>query len=83
MEENINDILAEQQRELERIRNKRVHKSGDYATLRTWLNALFLLLAIIGIGLYFYFPERHIIGWSVIGAGMVLKVIEFFIRFMF
>lgn len=83
MEENINDILEQQQQELERIRRKRNHNGGDYAKLRTWLNALFMLLALIGIGLYFYYPEQHIIGWSVIGAGMVLKVVEFFIRFMF
>ncbi len=81
--DNINDVLAEQQKELERIRNKRYHNGGDYETLRTWLNALFLLFALIGIGLYFYYPQQHIIGWSIIGVGMVLKVIEFFIRFMF
>lgn len=80
--EDINDILAEQQRELERIRRKR---SGnmDTAKVRQLLNIAFLVLALVGIVLYFYLPDRHIIGWSLIAAGMVLKVIEFFIRFMF
>lgn len=51
--------------------------------LRNTLNTLFLLLAIIGMVLYFAFPAHHIWGLIVIGIGMVLKVAEFFIRFMF
>ncbi len=51
--------------------------------LRNTLNTLFLLLALIGLVLYFAFPAHHIIGLVVIGVGMVLKVIEFFVRFMF
>ena len=51
--------------------------------LRNTLNTLFLLLALIGLVLYFAFPAHHLIGLVVIGVGMVLKVIEFFVRFMF
>lgn len=50
---------------------------------RNILNTLFLLLALIGVVLYFAFPAHHVIGLAVIGVGMVLKVAEFFIRFMF
>ena len=53
------------------------------AELRNTLNTIFLLLALVGLVLYFAIPAHHIIGLAVIGVGMVLKVIEFFIRFMF
>ena len=51
--------------------------------VRNILNTLFMLLAIIGVVLYFALPHNHIIGLVVIGVGMVLKIVEFFIRFMF
>ncbi len=51
--------------------------------VRNILNTLFMLLALIGLVLYFAMPHNHIIGISVVGVGMVLKIAEFFIRFMF
>lgn len=51
--------------------------------VRNILNTLFMLLALIGLVLYFAMPHNHIIGFSVVGVGMVLKIAEFFIRFMF
>ncbi len=80
--EDINDILAEQQRELERIRKKR-GGNHDTESIRRVLNILFLILALIGVILYFAYPDHRLWGMSVIGAGMVVKIIEFFIRFMF
>ena len=82
MEEDVNEMLAEQQRELERIRNKKGHNT-DTESIRKVLNIIFLVLAIAGIGLYFSFPDRHIYGMTVIAVGMVVKIGEFFIRFMF
>ena len=80
--EDINEMLAEQQRELERIRSKR-NKSFDTEKLRRLLNVLFLLLAFVGVILYFAMPDSRVTALVVIGAGMILKVAEFFIRFMF
>ena len=51
--------------------------------VRNILNTLFMLLALIGLVLYFAMPHNHIIGISVVCVGMVLKIAEFFIRFMF
>lgn len=51
--------------------------------IRNILNTLFMILAIIGIILYFCYPHHHIYGMVVIAIGMVLKIAEFFIRFMF
>ena len=43
-----NDILAEQQRELERIRKKRHHR-GNMEGVRKVLNVLFLVLALVQV----------------------------------
>lgn len=51
--------------------------------VRNILNTLFMLLALVGVVVYFAFPAHHIIGIVIIGIGMVLKIAEFFIRFMF
>ena len=62
-------------------RSKRGGVTVDKA--RGVLNAGFLACAVAGLILYFAMPENHWIGIIVIGAGMFLKVIEFFLRFLF
>ena len=80
--EDVNEMLAEQQRELERIRKKR---GGNHNTerVRQLLNIAFMILALVGIIVYFAYPERHTTALTIIAVGMVLKIVEFFIRFMF
>lgn len=51
--------------------------------VRNALNTIFMLLAIVGVVLYFAVPAHHIIGLVVIGVALVVKIAEFFIRFMF
>ncbi len=51
--------------------------------VRNNLNTLFLLLALIGVILYFAWPAHHVVGLVVIAVAMVIKIIEFFIRFFF
>ncbi len=80
MAEDANKMLEEQQQELERIRSKR-HKGIDTTKLRHALNVVFLLLAVVGFVLYFV-PGYHNIGIYVIILGMIVKIIEFFIRFL-
>lgn len=55
----------------------------DREEVRNALNTVFMLLAIIGVVLYFAVPAHHVIGLVVIGVAMVVKIAEFFIRFMF
>ena len=55
----------------------------NYAQLRNTLNTIFLLMALIGVVVYFAFPAHHIVGLIIIGMAMVIKVAEFIIRFMF
>ena len=44
------------------------------------LNTLFLILAAIGLVMYFFGGEKHVPALIVIAAGMVLKVVEFILR---
>ena len=44
---------------------------------------VFMLLALVGVIVYFAVPAHHVIGLIIIGVAMVIKTVEFFIRFMF
>ena len=61
-------------------RNKK--KSINTDTVRTWLNALFLIAAVVGLVLYFAWPEKHIVGMATVEGSMLLKVVEFMLRFL-
>lgn len=64
-------------------KNKKQGSPLSTDTIRKILNTLFLAGAVVGLICYFAIPENHIPGLVIIGSGMFLKVIEFFIRFMF
>jgi len=51
--------------------------------VRNALNTIFMLLALVGVIVYFAVPTHHVIGLSIIGVALVVKIVEFFIRFMF
>lgn len=72
--------LQRREEELERIRKRR-RRTGDHQRLRQTLNMIFLLLAAVGLVLYFCSGNYHIAALAVIGAGMLFKVGEFFVRF--
>ena len=57
-------------------------KGPSMEQMRRVLNTLFLILAVVGLVLYFAMPDRHLVGIAVIGAGMFLKIIEFLLRFL-
>ncbi len=61
---------------------KEHHRGLSRDKIRNLLNMLFLAGAAIGIILYFALPESRFTGLSVIGIAMLLKIIEFFLRFM-
>ncbi len=75
------EMLKAQEAELERIRNRR-RKKPDGTKIRKVLNILFLLFAAIGLAVYFSSAGNHVPGLAVIGLGMLFKVAEFFIRFL-
>ncbi len=51
--------------------------------VRNILNTVFMLLALIGVVVYFAVPAHHVIGLAIIAVALVIKIVEFFIRFMF
>ena len=67
--------------QVERIQRRR-QKDVSHTKIRQILNSLFLLLAIIGLAMYFLNDNNHTDALIVIGVGMLLKIVEFFIRFV-
>lgn len=65
--------------QVERIRRKRTRRRAG-TKARGILNALFLLLAAVGLAMYFLGSSDHKPAILVIAIGMVLKVIEFVLR---
>ena len=67
--------------QVERIRKKRA-KQSDNTNIRMALNTLFLILAAVGLAMYFFGGENHVPALIVIAVGMVFKVIEFVLRIL-
>lgn len=65
--------------QVERIRKKR-EKQFDKTKIRVALNVLFLLLAAIGLAMYFFFDTNNVTALLVIAFGMLFKVVEFILR---
>ncbi len=51
--------------------------------VRNMLKTVVMLLALIGVVVYFAVPAHHVIGLAIIAVALVIKIVEFFIRFMF
>jgi hypothetical protein len=66
---------------VERIRRKR-QRDTDHTHIRQILNSVFLLFAAIGLAMYFLTDRNHTYALVVIGVGMILKIVEFYIRFV-
>lgn len=49
--------------------------------LRNTLNIIFMVLAIVGVALYYFYPETNI-GIYIIFAGMACKLVESCIRML-
>jgi protein-S-isoprenylcysteine O-methyltransferase Ste14 len=67
--------------QVERIRKKRA-KQFDKTKIRVALNVLFLLLAAIGLAMYFFFDTNNVTALLVIAFGMLFKVVEFILRLL-
>ena len=73
------ELTLEEQ--VERIRRRR-QPQGSHDKVRRILNIAFLLLAAVGL-IWFYTDEQHhTMALIVIASGMVLKIVEFFLRFL-
>lgn len=67
--------------QVERIRQKRA-KRFDNTKVRIALNFLFLILAIVGLCMYFFGSPNHVPALIIIAIGMMFKVIEFMLRLL-
>lgn len=55
----------------------------DRNTVRMILNTIFMIGAIASVIIYFAFPDERGLFTIVIMSSLVVKIVEFFIRFMF
>jgi hypothetical protein len=67
----------------ETAKTERNKNNFDVEKVRALLNIIFIICAVIGIIIYFAYPEQRLIGMGTIGVGMIFKVVEFFLRFLF
>lgn len=54
----------------------------DKEALKKYLNIAFLTLAAIGVIWYYTDTNHHLYALTVIGISLVIKMVEFFIRFV-
>ena len=54
----------------------------DKEALKKYLNIAFLTLAAIGVIWYYTDTNHHLYTLTVIGISLVIKMVEFFIRFV-
>lgn len=76
------EMLRRQQEELERIRAKRNKPMLrlEKKTIRLILNIIYFLLALVGLGLYFFLPGHKDTGFYIIICALCVKVVELIIR---
>ncbi len=58
-------------------------KTNSILRTRQILNAIFMIGFVAAVIIYFAFPENKMLFFSVGFGSMVIKIIEFIIRFMF
>lgn len=77
-EDKLDNINKEEYEERSSHRHKR--SGGKFMMLRNILNIIFMIIAIVGVVIYF--TGSAFIGVVVIGVGMLVKITEFCIRFI-
>jgi len=59
------------------------HNGNRIASIRKILNIVFIIGFIAAVIIYFVFPEQKILFFSIGFGAIALKIVEFFLRFMF
>lgn len=78
-EDKLDSILSKEEYE-ERSSHRHKRSGGKFIMLRNILNIIFMIIAIVGV--IIYFASSAFMGVVVIGIGMVVKITEFCIRFI-
>lgn len=85
-QEDVDKIIAEALAESKNESKKKWHKgksSDSIKTARKVLNWIFMIGFVAAIFIYFAMPDQKILFFSVGFGAVVLKLIEFYLRFMF
>ena len=86
-QEDIDKIIAEAVAESKNSNRKKWHKgkssSDGIQTARRVLNWAFMISFVAAVTIYFAFPEEKALFFGVGFGAVVLKLIEFYLRFMF
>ncbi len=65
-------------------KGKRVGRQSDgIRTARKILNIVFMMGFVVAVVVYFVFPDQKVLFFSIGFGSMLLKIIEFYLRFMF
>ncbi len=67
-----------------KLKGKRVGRQSDgIRTARKILNIVFMVGFVVAVVVYFVFPDQKVLFFSIGFGSMLLKIIEFYLRFMF
>lgn len=83
--DDIDKIIAEalEADKKKKHKGKKIHHSDGIRTARKVLNIVFMIGFVAAIVIYFAFPDQKVLFFSVGFGSLLLKVIEFYLRFMF
>ena len=86
-QEEIDKLIAEAVADSQNKRNSKWRKRNSgkdsITTARKVLNWSFMIGFLIAVIIYFAFPEQKVLFYSFGFGSLVLKLVEFYLRFMF
>lgn len=86
-QEDVDRIIAEAVAESKNESRKKWHKgkssSNNIETARKVLNWTFMVGFVAAVVIYFALPEQRVLFFSIGFGAVTLKLIEFYLRFMF
>lgn len=86
-QEDVDKIIADAVAESKRDSKKKWHKgkrsSDSIRTVRTVLNWTFMIGFAFALIVYFVWPEQKVLFYSLGFGSVLLKLVEFYLRFMF
>lgn len=78
----IAEALAESKGKKYKRRNEK-SKSFNKDKVRRILNMIFMIGAILTFILYFILPEHKVVSFTIGGISLFIKIVDYFLRFMF
>ena len=79
----IDDIIAKALEENKQQHRHRSNSTDKVKTARKVLNIIFMVGFVAAVIIYFALPEQRGLFFCVGFGAMIIKIVEFFLRFMF